>query len=89
MEAIAAVAASSKGGGSNSTSEILAPFLRDQQDMLDATRDLVVKVNEFRDSFGGFKGLDGMEEKGKRVIYEKIGDLRVGLYRKTRYKCYE
>lgn len=77
MEAIAAVTASSTGGKSNSTSEILGPFLRDQQDMLEATRDLVAKVNEFRDSLGGFKGLDGME-KGKSVIYEKICDLRVG-----------
>lgn len=90
MEAIAAVTASSTGDRSNSTSEILAPFLRDQQDLLEATKDLVAKVNEFRDILGGFRGLDGVEEKGKKVIYEKICDLRVGfLYRQTRHRCQE
>ena len=66
-------------GGNATVIENLAPFLKDQQDMVEATRDLVAKVTEFRGGFEAPGGLDEIQEQGKNIITEKINDLRVGI----------
>lgn len=60
--------------------EVLALFMKDQLEKVEATKELVDRVNEFRDTIGAADGLEGVQEQGRRVIDEKVKIFQVGCH---------
>lgn len=59
--------------------EILAVFMKDQLQKVEATKKVIDRVNEFRDSIRSGDGLEGVQAQGKKAIDESIRNLQVEL----------